>query len=337
VIGHIVTLPTALAVAETATNIKVEGGGAYYIISRSFGLNIGAAIGIALFLSQAISVAFYVIAFVESLEPLANFLSQEYGNTWWIEIMHNKSALGLASMTLLTLLMLTKGANIGIKALYIAVAVLFTSLVMFFAGTTDMPFEEVDFLAKTDNPDAFFYVFTIIFPAFTGIAAGLGLSGDLKDPKKAIPKGTLWATIVGIAIYIAVAFKLVISVPLDDLANDQLIMSQIAIWGPIIPIGLACAAISSALGSIMVAPRTLQALGLDGIFPGNRANRWTAKGKKKDNEPINGSIITCLIAFIFVSVGDINFVAEVISMFFMVTYGAISFLELLLLGKRSSL
>lgn len=330
IIGHIVTLPTALAVAEIATNIKVEGGGAYYIISRSFGLNIGAAIGIALFLSQAISVAFYVIAFVESLAPLAVYMEAEHGLTWWVELLYNKKALGFGSMGLLSILMLTKGANIGIKALYVVVVVLFSSLVLFFAGGTDMPFSEVDFVASVEDPEPFFYVFTIIFPAFTGIAAGLGLSGDLKDPKKSIPQGTLWATLAGILIYIAVAFKLIISVPLEDLASNQLIMSEIAIWGPIIPIGLACAAISSALGSVMVAPRTLQALGLDGIFPGSALNRWTSRGKKKDNEPINGSIITCLIAFIFVSAGDINFVAEVISMFFMVTYGAIctiSFLE----------
>ena len=86
------------------------------------------------------------------------------------------------------------------------------------------------------------------------------MSGDLKDPKKSIPKGTLLATAVGIIIYVAVALKLVLSASLEDLAADQLIMSRIAIWGPIIPIGLACAAISSALGSVMVAPRTLQAL-----------------------------------------------------------------------------
>ena len=73
-IGHLVTIPTALAVAEIATNQKVEGGGAYYMISRSFGLNIGATIGITLFLSQAISVAFYVIAFVESLGPLIQWI-----------------------------------------------------------------------------------------------------------------------------------------------------------------------------------------------------------------------------------------------------------------------
>jgi len=44
VLGHLITIPTALAVAEIATNLKVQGGGAYYIISRSFGFNIGGAI-----------------------------------------------------------------------------------------------------------------------------------------------------------------------------------------------------------------------------------------------------------------------------------------------------
>ena len=176
---------------------------------------------------------------------------------------------------------------------------------------------------RTDAEDGiFFTVFTIIFPAFTGIAAGLGLSGDLKDPKKAIPNGTLWATVAGIVVYVAVAFKLYFSASPQDLADDELIMEKIALWGPIIPIGLACAALSSALGSVMIAPRTLQALGADKIFPGNFSG-WMAKGRTKDNEPRNASLITIVIAFVFVSIGELDIVARVISMFFMVTYGAI--------------
>ncbi len=70
ILGHMVTIPTALAISEIATNKRVEGGGEYFIISRSFGLNIGATIGIALYLSQAISVAFYVIALTETFEFL---------------------------------------------------------------------------------------------------------------------------------------------------------------------------------------------------------------------------------------------------------------------------
>ncbi len=322
-IGHAVTIPTAMAVAEIATNQKVEGGGAYYMISRSFGLNIGAAIGIALFLSQAISVAFYVIAFAVSFEPVAEMINYTYG----VEL--NQRLVGIIFMIFLTFLMLTKGANVGVKALYLVVAILVVSLVLFFLGGTYSasainPFE------KVDNADDFFYVFTIIFPAFTGIAAGLGLSGDLKDPKKSIPKGTIWATVAGIIVYVLISFKLFFSASLEDLANtDHLIMEKIALWPPIIPIGLAGAAISSALGSVMIAPRTLQALGVDGIF-GARINRALARGREKDNEPINASVITCVIGFFFIAIGDIDFVAQIISMFFMVTYGAIcliSFLE----------
>jgi len=324
-IGHFVTIPTAMAVAEIATNQKVEGGGAYYMISRSFGLNIGATIGITLFLSQAISVAFYVIAFVESLIPLVEWLQTMY---YIPEFFVRKDVLGVIMMSLLTILMLSKGANIGVKALYGVVFVLLISLAMFFMGESTAPNGNY-FYRTVANPDDFFKVFTIIFPAFTGIAAGLGLSGDLKDPKKSIPNGTLWATIVGIIIYVAVAFKLFYSAPTYELASNQLIMSKIAVWGPIIPIGLGCAAISSALGSIMIAPRTLQALGVDSIFPG-KLNSILSKGRKKDGEPFNALVITCVIGFTFIVMGDIDTVAGIISMFFMVTYGIIcliSFLE----------
>ncbi len=332
ILGHLITIPTALSVAEIATNQKVEGGGAYYIISRSFGLNIGAAIGITLFLSQAISVAFYIIAFSESVMPFMEHLREVYPEfmNQWGEYLINKKNIAIASMTLLTVIILRKGANVGMRVLYIVAFILFVSLIFFFFGETKYNLSDIKLNATIDNPDDFFYVFTIIFPAFTGIAAGLGLSGDLKDPKKSIPKGTLWATAVGIIVYFAVAIKLVLSANTEQLANNQMVMADIAIWGPIIPIGLACAAVSSALGSVIIAPRTLQALGNDSVFPINKINRWFKKGREKDNEPINGSIITTIIAFFFIFIGDINTVAQIISMFFIVTYGAIclvSFLE----------
>ncbi len=325
VIGHMVTIPTAMAIAEIATNQKVEGGGAYYIISRSFGLNLGAAIGVTLFLSQAISVSFYVIAFAEAFSPVFDFVNQNYGLH-----LSDTRIISLPAMGILVVLMLTKGANVGMKFLYSVVAILFISLIMFFAGSSHKELDEVNLYRTIENHDSFFYVFTIIFPAFTGIAAGLGLSGDLKDPKKSIPLGTMLATGLGIIVYIAAALKLILSASLEDLGSDQLIMSEIAIWGPIIPIGLACACISSALGSVIVAPRTLQVLGNDKLFITRPLNKWISKGRLKDNEPINASIITSIIAIFFVAIGSVDFIAEVISMFFMVTYGAIcliSFLE----------
>ncbi len=323
-LGHMVTIPTAMAVGEIATNQKVQGGGAYFIISRSFGLNIGASIGITLYLSQAISVAFYVIAFTEAFDPIIRFFHYEI-NTPLID----KRWIGLASMSLLSVIILTRGANIGMKALYFVVALLFTSLLFFFLGKSTVPNQPLVLNAHIRNPDSFFFVFTIIFPAFTGLIAGLGLSGDLRDPSKSIPRGTLWATMGGFVVYILVAYKLAISASPDEMASDQLIMEKIALWGPIIPIGLAAASLSSALGSIIVAPRTLQAMGYDDVFPGSVLNSWLSRGKEKDNEPTNAGLISIIIGFVFVAFGDIDFVAQIIAMFFMVTYGVICSISLL--------
>jgi len=325
-IGHLVTIPTALAVAEIATNQKVQGGGAYYIISRSFGFNIGGAIGITLYLSQAISVAFYIIAFAEAFDPLLDFLNNTYGLGWEV----NSRLISIPTMALLSVLVLSKGANMGMNLLYVVVAILFVSIGSFLFGSPIIGPEEVNFYATAQNPKGFFQVFIIVFPAFTGLAAGLGLSGDLKDPTTSIPKGTLWATLGGMVVYILVAYKMVTSATPDDLAGDYLIMQRISAWGPLIPIGLAAASLSSALGSILVAPRTLQAIGYDKIFPGFKLNKWFSKGKEKDNEPVNATVLTIIIAFFFIAIGDVDAVAQIISMFFMVTYGAIcliSFLE----------
>ncbi|QZE14823.1 amino acid permease [Halosquirtibacter laminarini] len=325
VLGHLVTVPTAMSVAEIATNQKVRGGGAYFIISRSFGLNIGAAVGIALYLSQAISIAFYVIALGQAFLPFFDWLSVNYGI-----VISDIRFINVPVMILLSLLMLSKGANIGVKALYGVVVILFSSLVCFFMGSPQIDPSEVSLVAHVPNNESFFYVFTIVFPAFTGLAAGLGLSGDLKKPEKSIPRGTIWATVVGLLIYVAIAVKLTYSVSPEQMVSDELIMSRVAIWGPIIPIGLAAASLSSALGSIMIAPRTLQAIGADGIFSNKKVNDWVSRCRPSDNEPINASYLTISIAMFFVLIGDVNFVAEIISMFFMITYGTIcliSFLE----------
>jgi len=265
-----------------------------------------------------------VIAFSEAFDPVIRFLHYEI-NTPLID----KRWIGLVSMTLLSVIILARGANVGMKALYVVVALLFTSLLFFFLGKSTLPDHPLVLKAQIRNPDDFFLVFTIIFPAFTGLVAGLGLSGDLKDPSKSIPRGTLWATLGGFVIYLLVAYKLAISASPDELASDQLIMEKIALWGPIIPIGLAAASLSSALGSLMVAPRTLQAMGYDDVFPGSRLNGWLSRGRVKDNDPTNAGLISIVIGFIFVAFGDIDFVAQIISMFFMVTYGVICVISLL--------
>jgi amino acid transporter len=385
-IGHAVTIPTAMAIAEIATNQKVEGGGEYYIISRSFGLVIGSTIGIALYLSQGISVAFYIMAFAEAFTSFFTYLIETFDlPSWLIWLLQQKQTIGIPALLGLTYIMLAKGADLGVKVLYFVVGTLAISLIAFFLGTTDyskthefdvmatvedalvaeantsidetvvlpsdtLQFDSISYsnqpVIKSTPPSAnsnnsqspnpliplgFFTVFAIIFPAFTGMTAGVGMSGDLKNPGKSIPLGTLAGTIGGMIIYVFLAYKLTISASPQDLADtSKLVMADIAWQGWwIIPLGLAAATISSALGSIMVAPRTLQAIARDHIFPTPKVNQWLSKGKGKSDEPFNASIVTILIAAVFILAGALDSVAQVISIFFMVTYGSLCLISFL--------
>lgn len=385
-IGHAVTIPTAMAIAEIATNQKVEGGGEYYIISRSFGRVIGTSIGITLYLSQAISVAFYIMAFTEAFTPLFNYLEQTFNlPRQLIWLMHQKQTIGIPALLVLTYVMLTRGASLGIKMLYVVVATLAISLAAFFAGNTEYAgshafdplatVAQVQEAAPADGPETgqglseyypfvpyrdtvespaehsvspengpsdtlpastlipvgFFTIFAIIFPAFTGMTAGVGLSGDLRDPGKSIPLGTMSATLIGMVVYGLLAWKLANSASPADLADtSSLVMADIAWQGWwIIPLGLAAATISSALGSIMVAPRTLQAIARDHTLPLARANNWLSRGKGASDEPYNASVVTILLAAAFIMAGALDSVAQVISMFFMVTYGTLCLISFL--------
>ncbi len=326
VLGHLVTIPTVLAVSEIATNRRVAGGGAYYIISRSFGTSIGGAIGLALYLSQAISVAFYLVAFAEAFDPVYAWVAATYS------IEADPRWVSLPCTILLAVLILARGAGIGVRVLWIVCAILGASIAAFLLGQGPEEIRPTGLhLTETiEGGDAFGLVFATCFPAFTGMIAGLGLSGDLKDPQRSIPLGTIGATLAGMLVYSLVAIKLAQSATPDALAADQFIMAEIALWGPAIYIGLGAAALSSALGSILVAPRTLQALAHDDVLPVPKLNRLLEKGWGKAQEPVYATCVSSAIAIAFVALGDVDFIAHILSMFFMVTYGAlctVAFLE----------
>ena len=328
ILGHCITIPTAFAISELATNTRVEGGGEYFIMSRSFGLKIGSTIGITLYFSQVISVAFYIIAFTESFEPFFN---------WWQAKMGfalPRQVISIPALFLLAYIILFRGTGSGVKTLYIVNIILVFSLLFFFLGKPVNPEGTLSNISGNNfgffNRQDFFVIFAICFPAFTGMTAGVGLSGDLKNPGKSIPLGTLLGTFTGLFVYILVVWKLAVFASQADLVANQLIMVKIAICGAIvIPVGLAACTFSSAIGSIMVAPRTLQAIAGDKIFPFRSLNVFLARGKGKTREPFNASVISFGIALIFVIVGDINTVAEIISMFFLITYGSLCLISFL--------
>jgi amino acid transporter len=372
VLGHLVTIPTVLAVSEIATNRRVAGGGAYYIVSRSFGTSIGGTIGIALYISQAISIAFYMVAFAEAFEPIYTTIADRNE----FDFPYEPRFLSIPFTLILIVMMLTRGANMGVSMLWVICAILAVSLIAFFMGgvvsdVTDTAPELIektpevvdatpngiektpDVIDKTPgvedktpekthpsggsitasipNADKFGVVFAICFPAFTGMIAGLGLSGDLRNPQRSIPLGTITATLAGMVVYVLVAIKLWQCASPEQLADtDRIIMADISAWGPAIYIGLAAASFSSALGSIMVAPRTLQALARDSVLPIPGSNRLMRTGVGKTQEPVPATFVSGAIAIVFVAIGELNFIAQILTMFFLVTYGALcvaSFLE----------
>jgi amino acid transporter len=321
-LGHLITIPTALALSELATNTRVEGGGEYFIISRSFGLKVGSTIGITLFLSQAISIAFYSIAFAESFRFLFDWCREQF------DVNLPKQLISVPTMLILGAVILKKGSGSGMKLLYIVNFILAISLLFFFLGKPiEMP-DDPTYVAGNNfglfRKERFFILYAICFPAFTGMTAGVGLSGDLRNPGKSIPLGTMLGTLTGLIIYVFVVWKFAVSASQTDLMEDQLIMSRIALYGEvIIPLGLAACTSSSAIGAMIVAPRTLQAIAGDKMFPFRRLNILLSKGKGANKEPRNASLIVFLIALVFILLGDVDSVAGIISMFFLITYGTL--------------
>ena len=169
--------------------------------------------------------AFYIIAFTEAFEFIFNYFANK------LDINLPRQAISIPSMLILGWVILRKGANMGVKLLYIVIGILALSLLLFFLGTTEYGINSGNKIPAGDlrNMNDFFIVLAIVFPAFTGMTAGVGLSGDLRNPAKSIPRGTIFATIAGMLIYIDVIYKLAISASTEDMLSNQLIMSKIAV------------------------------------------------------------------------------------------------------------
>jgi len=303
-LANSITLVTALALSAVATNSRVGVGGAYYMVSRSLGLELGVAIGLPLFLSQTFSVTLYAFGLAESLKFA------------WPEV-------PVSTATLLIILMVgllaLRGADVALKSQLPILGLIGLSLVALAWGALANANPE-RLSAPLPGDVDFWTVFAVFFPAVTGIMAGVSLSGDLKDPTRAIPRGTLAAQLTGLGIYLLIPVLLALGADGEVLREDPLVWTRIAPLGAwvILP-GLWGAIFSSAVGSMLGAPRTLQALALDGIAP-----RALARGLGARGEPVAGLVVSLAIALGAVALGDLNSVAIVVTMFFLTVYGTLN-------------
>jgi len=300
-LSTVITLITSLSISATATNMTVRAGGAYYMISRSFGLESGAAIGIPLFLAQAIGTSFYIAGFSESIHALIPALSAQL--------------VGLSSLFVLSLLAYFS-PNLALRAQVFIFLVIMGSILSLALGHPLSP--ELEVKPVTEAP--FWVVFALFFPAVTGILSGVSMSGDLKDPGKSIPRGTIAAVITGYAVYIAIPLLLVRLAPKEILVADSMVMTRIAAVPVLIVAGIWGATLSSALGSLLSAPRTLQALAADGVVPG-----ILGRGFGPSNDPRIATLLSFMIAAAGVYAGSLDLIAPVLTMFFLTSYGILNF------------
>lgn len=316
IISFLITLCTALSMSAITTNIRIGAGGAYAIISQSLGLEVGGSLGIPRYISQGLAVTMYIFGFREG----------------WLGIFpeHNAFLVDVCVFAgLITIAYIS--ANLAIKIQYIIMVIIIASLVSVvlaaYDGSMQIPTSEAlswgSFKGSPENGfkgSNFWLVFAVFFPAATGIMAGANMSGELKDPRSSIPKGTLWAIGVSFVIYMLLAFWLARSASETELISNYNIIIEKAYVGPLIIAGILGATFSSALASLVGSSRILFAMGEHQVLP---KSKFLA-GTSANGQPRNAMIVTGILIFATMLLRNLNAVAPLVTLFFLVTYAMIN-------------
>jgi amino acid transporter len=314
VLANGISVLTSISLSAIATNIKVKGGGDYYLISRTLGPEFGGALGIVLFLAQSVSIGFYCIGFGEVLAQL--FPLSHFGPHW-------PQVVAAGAVTFLFLLAWL-GADWATRFQFVVMGILTAALISFFVGGI-MRFDSANLVQNWQPPldgPGFWVIFAIFFPAVTGFTQGISMSGDLKNPGKSLPLGTFLAVGISIVVYFLAAVLFSASLPQSVLSGDYTAMNRVAIFGFLITAGVIAATLSSAMASFLGAPRILQSLASDRIFPFLLP---FAKGEGATNNPRRGVLLAGGIAIVTIGLGNLNVIAPIVSMFFLISYGLLNY------------
>ena len=299
-----VTICTGLSMASITTNIRIGAGGAYSIISKSLGLEAGGSIGIPFYISQTLSAALYIIGFTEG---------------WlWIFPGHNPLIISTLAWAALVAISYTS-ARFAIRVQYVIMAIIGLSIFSV-SMTRTLPQPDITLVGGFEEAP-FWQVFAVFFPAVTGIMAGANMSGELKNPRRAIPLGTMSAILVTMVIYISLAYIAAKHISPAELRMNQMALIDHALSSPLVIAGVLAATFSSALGSMVGAPRILQALAEQKTVPAHEIFCL----KSSTGEPRNAIIFTGIIVIVSIALGNLNALAALITMFFLITYGTLNF------------
>ncbi|MFW6237293.1 MAG: amino acid permease, partial [Desulfosudaceae bacterium] len=311
-LANAISVLTSVSLSAVATNLRVKGGGDYYLISRTLGLEFGGAIGIVLFLAQSVSIGFYCIGFGE---VLAAFLPDSFARL---------PQLIAAAAVFLLFVFAWLGTDWAARFQFGVMAIMAAALISFFVGGVmrwDTALLTANLAVSQQGPP-FWIVFAIFFPAVTGFTQGVSMSGELKNPSRSLPNGTFAAVGLSLLIYILAAIVLAASLPREVLTTDYNAMKQVALIDQLVLAGVIAATLSSGMASFMGAPRIMQSLAADRIFP---FLLFFARGVGPTSNPRRGVMLSCGIALATIALGNLNLIAPVVSMFFLISYGLLNY------------
>lgn len=299
-----VTISTGLSLSSITTNIRIGGGGAYSIIRKTLGLEIGGAVGIPLYLAQIFSVALYLFGFMEA---------------WQFIFPNHPEIYILTGAFILLLALISISTEIAVKAQVVVFGLVLAALGSVLLGVNLNAGVSVP-VGITTTSAGFWVLFALFFPATTGLMAGIGLSGKLSDPKKQIPLGVISALIITAIIYLVITlwFANVSTAP-DLITNTDVIVTQAAI--PVLVLaGILAATFSSALTTIIAAPELLAAMGNNRVVPFSQT-----LSKKTYGEPRIAILFSAAFVAILLLTGSLDSIAPILTMFFLLAYATINF------------
>ncbi len=314
ILAFVITLATALSMSSITTNTRIGAGGAYAIISQALGLEVGGSLGIPRYISQGLAVTMYIFGFREG----------------WLSIFPGHPAFVVDLLVFALLYAIAyKSAELAIKTQYIIMGVICLSLLAIVLaatmGSMIYPTEEVARFGTyrgiaAEGSEKFWLVFAVFFPAATGIMAGANMSGELEDPRRSIPAGTLWAIGVSFIIYMVLAYWISRSASEAELVSNYNIMIDRAFFPPLVVAGVLGATFSSALASIIGSSRILFAMGQHRVLP---QGEWL-EFQDQAGQPRNAMIVTGGLIFLTMLLRDLNAVAPLVTMFFLITYAMLN-------------
>jgi potassium/chloride transporter 9 len=303
--AYAINLLTTLSISAVATNGTVRGGGAYYLISRSLGPEFGGSIGIVYYLGSVFNTSLNAVGLIDCLIEnfgthggnMAEWLPQSY---WWqflwaTVILVASTIVCLAGSGLfarcsngLLVILLVATVSIPVSAAVLPPFnnpkenIVFTGLSINTFRQNLLPHFTRGAAGSVDHHrENFQDLFGILFPATGGILAGASMSGDLKHPSKAIPKGTLWGIGLTFALYTLVIFAMAASIARETLYNNTNVIQLTNISGAVILAGEMATSLFSVLMGVIGSAKLLQALARDHIIPGLSL---FGQGTKKSDE-----------------------------------------------------